>query len=826
VNIQELEICNIRGIKKLHLAPRGKNIVIWGLNGSGKSAVVDAVDFLLTGRISRLIGEGTGGMSLTKYGPHIDHTPEEASVWAKVTIPHLEETIEIKRCMASPTSIEITCSVEHKPHVEFILWSAQRGQHVLARREILKYIHAQPKTRADRIQDLLKLSEIEDIRTALITVKNKATDAYRQSKNFVSTCESQVNATIGQKNYSQQAIIEFLNTNRSILGGKPMSEINSDSLQKDVRKPTDYREGRTINPSLFAKDIQNILDAMSNDNMDEIEKNDKNLRKLLIEFKADANSLKLAFQLRLAELGLKVIDEDGNCPLCDVEWEPGKLASYLEEKITKGKGFNAQYTDINRLSNVILNQINNTLASLNKVVTDVQAVGIAGLDAEKSALLIWLGNMESLATSLRAVLDKYPMEKFNTDSVKRMGAPKFIEQYLSRISDAVKGKVPETTPELNAWTALARLGENLKALENATKKSQSDDLASKRANSLNANFLASRDQILGVLYDGIRDRFVELYILLHRSDEGQFKADIHPDGAGLDFEVEFYGHGQHPPQALHSEGHQDSMGICLYLALVERLNKGLINLVILDDVVMSVDIEHRRQLCGLLAEAFSDKQFIITTHDRTWATQLKSEKVVTGKNLIEFHDWCIENGPRVNSDVILWDQITGSLAHNDVPTAAAQLRRGLECYFGEACDSLCAPVKYNSRHKWELGDFLLAAIKQYRYLLSLATKSANSWDKREQVKELVEKQKVSNALIARSQTEEWAINDNVHYNNWANFVKEDFSPVVEAFKDLCSLFVCSKCGSAIQVVSVENIEVSVRCLCGEENWNLVEKTKK
>jgi hypothetical protein len=32
--------------------------------------------------------------------------------------------------------------------------------------------------------------------------------------------------------------------------------------------------------------------------------------------------------------------------------------------------------------------------------------------------------------------------------------------------------------------------------------------------------------------------------------------------------------------ALHSEGHQDSMGICLYLVLAERLNRGLLALVL------------------------------------------------------------------------------------------------------------------------------------------------------------------------------------------------------------------------------------------------------
>ena len=48
----ELEIKNVRGIKYITLRPNGSNFVVWGSNGSGKSAVVDAIDFLLTGRIT------------------------------------------------------------------------------------------------------------------------------------------------------------------------------------------------------------------------------------------------------------------------------------------------------------------------------------------------------------------------------------------------------------------------------------------------------------------------------------------------------------------------------------------------------------------------------------------------------------------------------------------------------------------------------------------------------------------------------------------------------------------------------------------------------
>ena len=80
MKLLELEINNVRGIRQGLLRPSGKNIVIWGPNGSGKSGVVDALDFLLTGRISRLMGKGTGNISLATHGPHVDCKPADATV--------------------------------------------------------------------------------------------------------------------------------------------------------------------------------------------------------------------------------------------------------------------------------------------------------------------------------------------------------------------------------------------------------------------------------------------------------------------------------------------------------------------------------------------------------------------------------------------------------------------------------------------------------------------------------------------------------------------------------------------------------------------------
>jgi len=59
MKIHELEIHNLRGIKHLKLVTNGENFAVTGPNGAGKSAVVDSIDFLLTGKIQRLTGKGT-----------------------------------------------------------------------------------------------------------------------------------------------------------------------------------------------------------------------------------------------------------------------------------------------------------------------------------------------------------------------------------------------------------------------------------------------------------------------------------------------------------------------------------------------------------------------------------------------------------------------------------------------------------------------------------------------------------------------------------------------------------------------------------------------
>ena len=72
IRIEKITIKEFRGIRDLELVMGGQNFAACGPNGTGKSGIVDAIEFALTGSISRLSGEGTGDLSVKQHGPHVD----------------------------------------------------------------------------------------------------------------------------------------------------------------------------------------------------------------------------------------------------------------------------------------------------------------------------------------------------------------------------------------------------------------------------------------------------------------------------------------------------------------------------------------------------------------------------------------------------------------------------------------------------------------------------------------------------------------------------------------------------------------------------------
>jgi predicted transcriptional regulator len=720
MRLLELEISNIRGIKAARLTPDGQNFVVWGPNGSGKSAVVDAIDFLLTGKISRLVGEGTGGITLKAHGPHVDHKPQEARVAALVKIPTYKTPIQLKRSMASPTKLDYPAAA--KGALQPILDVAAKGQHVLSRRQILRFVAAEAGKRASEVQALLDLSELEDIRKALTKTENAARADKSSAQMNLGSAENTIRATLGLTAYDVPTILQEVNRWRAVLGGVPATLVTRETVKAGLAAPTASTRIQGVNPQLLRNDLGQLKNTLERA-PENVAKPDQQLRTALSAVRENARALAELKKLRLFQLGISMIDQDGACPLCGTPWPPGELQRHLQEHIASAEAVDRTKKTIERLAG----DIGTITTTVNNILTRILTAAVK-LELKEDALKLgdWTASLKSVTQDLTEPLEKYPRDRSPAEVTKLL-LPEDALEIVERIVRGAETRMPPITPEQAAWDVLTRLEENLRQHKIAEQNSDSASRLHQIAQVLSSTFEESRDSILSALYKEIESRFTDFYRILHSEDEPGFESTLRPEGAGLVLEVDFYGRGKFPPLAVHSEGHQDTMGICLYLALAEKLTGGLIDLIILDDVVMSVDAGHRRQICRLLSDNLPGRQFLITTHDKTWARQLVTTAVVSRKNSLEFSNWNIDTGPILGVEADLWSKIENDTKAGDIPTAAQRLRRGAEQFFEYTCDGLRASVVYRSDARYELSDFSASAVGAYKKYLRQAKAAAQSW---------------------------------------------------------------------------------------------------
>lgn len=407
------------------------------------------------------------------------------------------------------------------------------------------------------------------------------------------------------------------------------------------------------------------------------------------------------------------------------------------------------------------------------------------------------------------------------------GWPKMPEATPSRLA-ALTAKVhakPDQSAAIEAQTFLTTAQLRLNDYRDAMRRNEAAKAASNAARATYEAYCRVMEQELNALYDDVQDDFSTFYRLINEDDEAKFTAKLTPSEGRLDFDVNFYERGLFPPGAYHSEGHQDGMGVCLYLALMKRLFAKSFTIALLDDVVMSVDSGHRYQFCKLLKTHFPDTQFIITTHDRLWAEQMKSAGLVTAKTSLAFHSWTVDTGPLVESNADIWDEIATALAKGKVETAAHGLRHHLEYASRQLADQLGARPIFRADGNYDLGELLPNVLSRAKDVYGKAADAAQSWGNAAAKEAALERKATLSSSSGASNVEQWAVNKAVHYNEWANFGKKDFEPVVTAFKELLECLRCKDCQSWLYVSPRGGSPDSLRCQCSTVSLNLKAKPK-
>jgi hypothetical protein len=456
------------------------------------------------------------------------------------------------------------------------------------------------------------------------------------------------------------------------------------------------------------------------------------------------------------------------------------------------------------------------------MVAAVNAIAVAENSAECTELTgAWIAYLDEFKGNL-ATIDGLLGLKDRLAS-GWAGLPEAIDTQLSALTAKVEAK-PDQTATVEAQTFLATAQVRLNDFREAMRKNEAAKIAGNAAKEAYDAYCRAMEEELNALYEDVQEDFSTFYRTINEDDESKFTAKLTPKEGALGFDVNFYERGLFPPAAFHSEGHQDGMGVCLYLALMKRLFADSFTIALLDDVVMSVDSGHRYQFCKLLRTHFPNTQFVITTHDRVWAEQMRSAGLVTSKTSLAFHSWTVDTGPLVESNEEVWQEIATGLARGKVEAAAAALRHHLEYASQHLANDLGARVAFRADGNYELGEMLSSILSRMKELLGKAAEAAQSWGKTAEKETAMTRKKALSESSAARNVEQWAVNKAVHYNAWANFGKKDFEPVVSAFKELLGSFRCPDCQSWLYA-SPRLTPEALRCQCSGISMNLKPKPK-
>jgi len=816
ITVERIKIEEFRGIRELTVDLGSANFAVCGPNGTGKSGIVDALEFGLTGTISRLVGKGRGTLSVKEHGPHVNSRthPEKAVVTLEVLIQSLGKKATITRNVKSPKAPKIT---PDDPAVLAVFEHVQRHpEFSLSRREIIKYVLAEPGVRAEEVQALLQLDKLDTTRKLLLKISNAATRDLKGLEGERDRAATHLMSALGIAEVKAQTLLAAVNVKRASLDLPVLTKLEATTSIRDGLETQSGVSAPKV-PKIQAKtDIAHGLASLAAIKTPENEAAWAGVADALTALKG--NEAKLADMTRdgMLATALALFDEE-HCPVCETEWEPAEFRSVVEAQRQQLKAAAAERTRVEQLIEPVIDALEGLRPMLRQLAVYARDLptplafepfAVVAKEADRRAEV--LRNFLPLDEAIAAL---------DTDW-------KDVEpalEHIAKLSASVEA-LPEPSDRDAARDFLTVGQERLELWRQAMTKYAAGKAKADAAAKVHALYGATCDKALDSIYKEVEADFRSYYRDINGDDESKFEAQLTPSLGKLGFEVDFYGKGFFPPGAYHSEGHQDGMGLCLYLALMKHMLGDRFTFAVLDDVLMSVDAGHRREVCTLLRTRFPNTQFVLTTHDPVWLNHMKSSKLAAGKSAVTFRKWHVDHGPREWKQTDVWVEVDQLVANNEVRAAAGQLRHYLEYAAAEWCARLGGRVEYRSDGKYELGDLLPAAIGAMNELYRKAKTTSQSWGDKARVDEINGRHTAFTAAVTQSQSEQWEINPAVHFNEWANLQRQDFEPVVAAFKQLERQFECPACGDLIYVVRTGKTKEAARCGCASVNLNLKPKS--
>lgn len=683
--LDKISFHHFRGLPSNSISLDGKNILVIGGNGKGKSSIVDGIELFFSADIGDTREINSYRHIKSDSDPQVVIHPQNAP---KVT------------CYVNPDN-----GLSWGPANKANLANHPLPRNfILRRNKIISLIESQPSERFKYIMELLGEGEISEKR-------KKFQEAAKESKEKCDFILHEINTKyrILVEGFSPKNISDVLAYSNKLLESIGLEKIeNIDGLdwaKQEISKKLNAQDIDT-----YAK-LTNAIDVLKipyNDKLQEcFDKYAKAIHDVNHLTNAFADGKKRAI-IDTAIVYLENNSDESICPVCGQEISPTSLLLQLKNRKQILSKLNEAISSKKSASDLTLNVLSSHISQLQREYD-------AGYnfidDTLKNNYKTAIQNFSEISKSIR---EGTPI-KSDVQTLMVVSYTNIYNQRESVLSYLVKTRESMLAAHdvkikiaYDHISSFIQLLPQLKNLE-SDYKNQIDVYRAIE----NARVLVEKSCTEGLMdfLDSFSSEISSIYGELHdfpdddseRSECTDIKL-IPSRGRSpmMQLNINFLDKQEAVNPALYlSEGHLDSLGLSIFLASVLKFNpKG--TLIVLDDVLTSIDSDHKHRVASILTHRFKEYQLIITTHDEVWARDvLRFAEVFSVRDKwksMYVSKWDVDLGPYVGDFKDILSRAR-EISEEDYKDKGSVLRQLSESFMTEfvAGMQMLIPYSYEKR---------------------------------------------------------------------------------------------------------------------------------